>query len=167
MDEPVLVLNANYEPLNVCSTKRAVGMMMTGKAELLLDGRGVIKTASSAYPRPSIVRLSYMVHRPRPRVKLTKKEIFRRDRYVCQYCGERPTVLTVDHIVPRHRGGAHTWENLVTACPACNRRKGGRTPHEAGMPLRNEPHEPSPSAEYMFGRILEFRREWAQYLNGW
>lgn len=167
MNEPVLVLNANYEPLNICSTKRAVGMMMAGKAEMLVNGRGVIKTASSAFPRPSIVRLSYMVHRPRPRVKLTKKEIFRRDRYMCQYCGERPAVLTIDHVLPRHRGGAHSWENLVTACPACNRRKGGRTPEEAIMPLRTEPREPSPSAEYLFGRLLDHRTEWAQYVSGW
>lgn len=167
MDDPVLVLNANYEPLNICSTKRAVGMMMTGKAELLVNGRGHINSASSSYPRPSIVRLSYMVHRPRPRVKLTKKEIFRRDHYMCQYCGERPVVLTIDHVLPRHRGGPHTWENLVTACPSCNRRKGGKTPGEAGMPLRNEPREPSPSAEYLFGRLIEYRREWAQYIDGW
>jgi hypothetical protein len=75
VNQPVLVLNANYEPLNVCTTRRAVGLMMAGKAEMLLNGRGVIRTASSSFPRPSIVRLSYMVHRPRPRVKLTKREI--------------------------------------------------------------------------------------------
>lgn len=167
MNEPVLVLNANYEPLHICSTKRAVGLMMTGKAELLLDGRGVIRTSSSSYPRPSIVRLSYMVHRPYPRVKLSKREIFRRDRFICQYCGEHSTVLTIDHVVPRHRGGRHTWENLVTACPTCNRRKGGRTPQEAGMHLKTRPIEPKASAEYLFGRLLENHDEWATYLRGW
>jgi len=167
VNEPVLVLNANYEPINVCSTRRAVGLMMAGKAELLLNGRGEIRTGSAAYPRPSIVRLSYMVHRPHPRVKLTKREIFRRDMHTCQYCGQRPSVLTIDHIVPRHRGGHHSWENLVTACPLCNRRKGGRTPHEAGMALRVPAREPRASAEYLFGRIIENRDEWAQYLRGW
>ncbi len=167
MNEPVLVLNANYEPLNICTLKRAVGLMMTGKAELLVNGRGDIKTASISFPRPSIVRLSYMVHRPRPRVKLTKREIFRRDRYACQYCGERSPILTIDHIMPRHRSGAHSWENLVTACPTCNRHKGGRTPHEANMPLRSTPGEPSASAEYLFGRVLETRAEWAEYIDGW
>mgnify|MGYP000234243994 CR=1 FL=1 len=167
MDEPVLVLNANYEPLNICSTRRAVGMMLTGKAEMLLDGRGEIKTATSSFPRPSIVRLSVMVHRPHPRVKLTKREVFRRDKYTCQYCGERSAVLTIDHVLPRHRGGTHRWENLVTACPACNRRKGGRTPQEAGMPLRSHPCEPPPSAEYLFGRASEYRAEWADYIRGW
>ncbi|HEC22329.1 MAG TPA: HNH endonuclease [Chloroflexi bacterium] len=167
MNQPVLVLNANYEPLNVCTTRRAVGLMMTGKAELLLNGRGVIRTASSSFPRPSIVRLSYMVHRPRPRVKLTKREIFRRDNYTCQYCGKRTSQLTIDHVIPRHRGGEHTWENLVTACPACNRRKGGRTPEEAGMHLRRKPFEPTASAEYLFGRLLETHREWEDYIKGW
>jgi 5-methylcytosine-specific restriction endonuclease McrA len=166
-NDPVLVLNANYEPLNVCSTRRAIGLMMTGKAEMLLNGRGVIKTSSMSIPRPSIVRLSYMVHRPHPRVKLTKREIFRRDKYTCQYCGQRPAVLTIDHVLPRHRGGRHSWDNLVTACPTCNRRKGGRTPLEANMHLRNQPHEPGATAEYLFGRMLESRSEWGDYLNGW
>ncbi len=167
MNEPVLVLNANYEPLNICTTRRAIGMMLMGKAELVVNGRGVIRTASLSFPRPSIVRLAYMVHRPRPRVKLAKREVFRRDGYTCQYCGERPAVLTIDHVLPRHRGGAHSWENLVTACPACNRRKGGRTPQEANMPLRAQPREPSPSAQYLYGRLLEARSEWAEYIGGW
>ena len=163
----MLVLNANYEPLNVCTTKRAVGMMLTGKAELLLNGRGEIRTPSTSYPRPSIVRLSSMVHRPRPRVKLTKREVFRRDRYICQYCSQRTSVLTVDHIVPRHRGGTHSWANLVTACPTCNRRKGGRTPTESGMRLRAIPKEPHASAEYLFGRLVAHHDEWIAYLRGW
>lgn len=167
VNQPVLLLNANYEPLNVCTTRRAVGLMMTGKAELLLNGRGVIRTASSAFPRPSILRLSYMVHRPRPRAKLTKSEIFRRDGYRCQYCGRRSDTLTLDHVIPRHRGGEHMWTNLVTACPACNRRKGGRTPQEAGMSLLRQPVEPSPSAEYLFGRYLEINAEWLNYIRGW
>ncbi len=167
LNDPVLVLNANYEPLNVCTTRRAVGLMMTGKAVMLRDGRGDIHTASSAFPRPSIVRLSYMVHRPRPRVKLTKREIFRRDDYTCQYCGKQTTNLTIDHVIPRHRGGKHTWHNLVTACPACNRRKGGRTPLEAGMTLRRQPQEPHPSAEYLFGHMLSTHTDWAEFLIGW
>ena len=105
LNEPVLVLNANYEPLNICTTRRAVGLMMMGKAEMIANGRGEIMTASSSFPRPSIVRLSYMVHRPHPRVKLTKREIFRRDGYCCQYCGRVTGPLTIDHVVPRHRGG--------------------------------------------------------------
>jgi 5-methylcytosine-specific restriction endonuclease McrA len=167
VNDPVLVLNANYEPLNVCTTRRAIGLMMSGKAMMLVNGRGVIRTVTDTYPRPSIVRLAYMVHRPRPRVKLTKREIFRRDNYTCQYCGKTTTVLTIDHVLPRHRGGQHSWENLVAACPTCNRRKGGRTPHEAGMRLLTEPTEPGASAEYLFGHMLEHYDEWAEYIHGW
>lgn len=167
MNQTVLVLNANYEPLNVTSLRRAVGLMMTGKAEILVNGRGTIKTASSSYPRPSILRLAYMVHRPRVRVKLTKREIFRRDNYTCQYCGRKASPLTIDHIVPRHRNGPHTWTNLVTACPTCNRKKGGRNPQEAGMHILREPKEPSPSAMYLFGQHLESNEEWRRYIEGW
>lgn len=167
MDDPVLVLNANYEPLNICTTKRALGLMMMGKASLLENGRGFVHTPSQAFPRPSVVRLSYMVHRPHPRVKLNKREIFRRDEYTCQYCGKRTTNLTIDHVVPRHRGGRHSWENLVASCPACNRRKGGRTPLEAGMGLLKRPQEPPPSAEYIFGHLLDQFSEWETYLRGW
>lgn len=167
MDEPVLVLNANYEPLNVCSTRRAIGLMMMGKATMLENGRGSIQSPSRVFPRPSVVRLSNMVHRPRPRVKLNKREIFRRDNYTCQYCGKRMTNLTIDHVVPRHRGGGHSWANLVASCPTCNRLKGGRTPAEAGMELRSVPREPSASAEYMYGHLLANYREWASYLKGW
>jgi 5-methylcytosine-specific restriction endonuclease McrA len=167
VDDPVLVLNANYEPLNICTTKRAIGLMMTGKAMMLADGRGAIHTVSRSFARPSVVRLLYMVHRPRPRVKLTKREIFRRDNYTCQYCGRRMSHLTIDHIMPRHRGGRHSWQNLVSACPACNRRKGGRTPAEAGMALLSQPGEPNASAEYLFGHMVERYDEWQDFIQGW
>ncbi len=167
MNEPVLVLNANYEPLNVCSTRRAVNLMLSGKAEMIANGRGIIRTPSTTFPRPSIVRLNCMIHRPHPRVKLTKREIFRRDGYTCQYCGKTSARLTIDHVKPRHRGGEHSWENLVAACPACNRRKGGRNPTEAAMALRQPPREPSASAEYLFGHLLETHTEWSDYIKGW
>lgn len=164
---PVLVLNANFEPLNVCSTKRAMGLLFAGKAELLLDGRGFIQTVRQAYPRPSIIRLGYMIKRPRPHVRLTKREIFRRDNYTCQYCGNRSHRLTVDHIIPRHRGGEYSWTNLVTACPMCNLKKGGRTLEEANMMLRRPPHEPRPTAVYLFGNHLSENDDWRPYLEGW
>lgn len=167
MNEPVLVLNANYEPLNICSTRRAVNLMLSGKAEMLVNGRGIIRTPSTTFPRPSIVRLNCMIHRPHPRVKLTKREIFRRDGYTCQYCGTRTVRLTIDHVKPRHRGGEHSWENLVAACPPCNRRKGGRNPAEAAMALRRPPREPSASAEYLFGHLLDGHSEWSDYIKGW
>lgn len=167
LSAPVLVLNANFEPLNICSTKRAMGLLFAGKAELLQNGRGYIHTVRKSYPRPSIIRLGYMIKRPRPHVRLTKREIFRRDNYTCQYCGTRTNHLTVDHIVPRHRGGEHSWVNLVTACPRCNLKKGGRTLQEARMSLRQPPYEPSPTAVYLFGNHLLDNDDWRPYLEGW
>lgn len=167
VEHPVLVLNANYEPLNICSTRRAVGLMMTGKAEVLLHRSSLIHSPSHSFPQPSIVRLAHMVSRPRPRVKLTKREVFRRDAFTCQYCGKQGAPLTIDHVTPRNRRGGHSWENLVTACPACNRRKGDRTPEEAGMPLRTRPREPSASAEYLFGRVAGVSDEWYPFIEGW
>ena len=88
MDIPVLVLNRNFEPLNVCDTRRAVGLLLLGKAEIIENGRGEIRTARAAFPRPSVIRLAHFITRPRPRVKLTKREVFRRDDHRCQYCGD-------------------------------------------------------------------------------
>jgi len=167
MNRPVLLLNINYEPIHVCSTKRAIGLLMMDKAEILLDGRGVIRTPSSTFPRPSIIRLSYMVHRPRPRVKLSKKEILRRDNYTCQYCGQQSPNMTIDHVTPRRLGGIHGWDNLVAACPACNHRKGGRTLAEAHMKLLHQPHEPKATARYLYGRYLEQNQDWDSFIKGW
>jgi len=167
LHEPVLVLNANFAPINVCTTKRAIVLILTGKASLVMNGRGVIRSVSRIYPRPSIIRLGAMAHRPRPRVKLSKREIFRRDEYTCQYCGQRKQTLTVDHVIPRRLGGNHCWENLVTACAACNHRKGGRTIEQAGMRLLHTPKAPSSSAQYIFGRYLPKNEEWLPFLQGW
>ncbi len=167
MHVPVLVLNANFEPINVCNTRRAITLVLTGKASLILNGRGVIRTVSSSFPRPSIIRLERMVKRPRPQVKLTKREILRRDNYICQYCGQHTPYLTIDHIVPRHLGGQHSWNNLVTACPACNHRKGGRTLEQVQMSLLRFPSEPPSSATYIFARHLKENEEWMPFVDGW
>jgi len=167
LNEPVLILNVNYEPLHVCNTKRALALIFSGKAEIILNGRGTIRSASAEFDLPSIIKLQYMVHRPRPRVSLSKREILRRDNYTCQYCGRRSHHLTIDHVVPRHMGGDHSWRNLVAACSTCNRRKGGRTPEQANMTLRREPYEPSASAQYRFGRHLEDHDEWEPFIAGW
>ncbi len=167
MSEPVLVLNRNFEPLNVCDTRRAIGLLLLGRAEIVENGRGEIRSAKAVFPRPSVIRLAHFIRRPRPRVKLTKREIFRRDDYRCQYCGAAVSRLTIDHVIPRHRGGAHRWDNLVTACPPCNRRKGGRLASEAHMLLLRPPSEPHPSAAYLFGRYARDCHEWSKYLTGW
>jgi 5-methylcytosine-specific restriction endonuclease McrA len=167
MYDPVLVLNANFEPVNVCSTRRALGLILNGKASLVLNGRGEIHTISVTFPRPSIIRLERMIKRPRPSVRLTKREVLRRDGFICQYCGQHASFLTVDHVVPRRLGGKHTWENLVAACPSCNHRKGGRTIEQAQMRLLHSPSEPPTSAEYIFARHLHLNQEWLPFVAGW
>ena len=167
MNEPVLVLNANFEPLNVCSTRRALTLLMTGKARMLANGRGYVHTVRLTLPRPSVIRMDYMIKRPRPRVRLTKREIFRRDEHTCQYCGARVARLTLDHVLPRHRGGEHTWFNLVTACAACNLKKGGRSLEEAHMRLLHPAAEPRATASYLFARHLPDNESWEDFLAGW
>lgn len=163
----VLLLNQNYEPLNVCKMRRAIVLVIVGKAEVLENSRGYIHTPTRAFPRPSVIRLVYMVHRPRPRARLTRKEIFRRDNYTCQYCGRQTKDLTLDHVVPRRRGGTHTWENLVSACRVCNRRKGGKTLEEAHMRLLRQPYEPKASYYYLFRHYLQDHAQWEKFLQGW
>lgn len=167
LEEPVLILNVTFEPIHVCSTKRALALVMSGKAEIVLNGRGVIRSAASQYEIPSVIKLGYMVKRPRPRIALSKREILRRDDYTCQYCGRKMRTLTLDHVIPRRLGGSHSWDNLVAACSPCNRRKGGKRPAEAEMHLHRAPFEPNPSAAYRFGSHLEQHQEWAQFIDGW
>src|SRR5690242_12721543 len=101
---PVLVLNQNYEPLNVCNARRALHLVSGGKAEVLEHGEGELRATSVVFRRPSVIRLVYLIKRPRPRVRLTRREIFIRDHYTCQYCGLKTKDLTIDHLLPRHRG---------------------------------------------------------------
>lgn len=164
---PVLVLNASYEPLSVCNVRRAIGLVLSGKAELLLNGRGIIRTPRREYQCPSVIRLDMIVRRPRRQVKLNKWEVFRRDGYACQYCGRSNSHLTIDHVRPRHRGGQHTWDNVVAACRACNRRKGGKTAREARMTIQKPPVEPRPTATYLYGRYLDENTEWRAFISGW
>jgi len=165
--ETVLVLNANFEPINVTNMHRAIGMIVMEKAALVLNGRGEIHSVNTILPKPSIIRLQNMIHRPRPRTKLARKEVFRRDGFKCQYCGETAPNLTIDHVIPRHLGGEHIWTNVVTACSLCNHRKGGRTLFQSGMRLLHPPQEPPTSAFYTFGRHLSENAEWEPFLTGW
>lgn len=162
---PVLVLNQNYEPTNLCRIRRAVVLLYQGKAEMLENGSGFIHTVSDDFPIPSVIRLAYMVKRPRPVRKMTRLEIFSRDQYTCQYCGKESRQLTLDHVIPRYRDGQHTWENVVSACIACNRRKAGRTPQEAGMRLIHRPAPPRGNNLFFIPyRYLQIRSEWQKYL---
>ena len=167
LNEPVLILNVNFEPLHVCNTKRALALVWSGKAEIILNGRGVVRSQTAEFEVPSVIRLSNIIKRPRPHIALSKREILRRDNFTCQYCGRHMRYLTIDHVIPRHRGGPHTWQNLVAACGACNRRKGGKSPDEANMQLHRQPFEPKPTAVYRFGRHLQTNQEWAEFIDGW
>ncbi len=163
---PVLVLNQSYEPLTICQTRRAIVLMYRGKAEMLENGAGFIHSATRTFPLPSVIRLGYMVRRPYRQRKLTRFEIFNRDRHRCQYCGKEARQLTLDHVLPRFRGGQHTWENVVSACMPCNRHKAGRTPREAGMALNRTPNHPKGMAFLIPYRYREIRHEWQKYLPG-
>ena len=147
---PVLVLNQNYQPLNVCNVRRALVLLDREKAELMENGRGYVHTVSQPFQAPSVIRLYHMVKRPLVRRRLSRRAIFVRDRNTCQYCGTESKNLTLDHILPRSRGGKHEWGNVISACKRCNHRKAGRTPSEASMALLNEPTVPRPNPFYMF-----------------
>ena len=164
-DHLCLVLNQSYEPLNVCRSRRALTLIFSGKAEMLENGRGYINSAYKMYPIPSVIRLAYLVRRPRPQPKLTRVEIFNRDGFICQYCGKTHNQLTLDHVIPRRQGGKHTWENLVSACGACNRRKAGRTPEQAHMKLLSKPVKPTGSIYLNIPRkFIQEEGHWHKYL---
>lgn len=160
---PVLLLNQNYQPLNVCDVRRAFVLVGRGKAEALETTERVIRSAYEEHPEPSIVRLLYMVKRPLHQRRLSRREVFIRDRHTCQYCGRQSRRLTLDHVLPRSRGGEHSWTNIVSACDRCNHRKAGRTPREANMLLQRDPRPPRPNP-YAFFHVGRIQDQWRPYL---
>ena len=166
INSPVLVLNQNYQPLNICKIRRALVLLLQGKAEIIENGSGMIHTVNCSLPLPSVIRLDYIIKRPPHQKRLVRLEVFNRDKYTCQYCGKETRDLTLDHVIPRHRRGEHSWENVVSACPACNRRKAGRTPAEAGMKLIRQPHAPQPSSFSVPYYYLHTHEEWRKFLLG-
>ena len=145
-----LALNASFEPLTMVPVRRALRLIIDGKAEIVeTDGGGVVRSINLAVPRPAVIRLVKFVHVPRRfRRQVTNTFLFARDAYQCQFCGRpqsqlRPReCLTRDHLVPLSRGGTNAWSNVVTACSTCNARKGNRLPEELGMPPIRPPVEP-------------------------
>ncbi len=140
----VLVLNQDYRPINICNGRRAIALLAREKAETVIDSENFICSPSSHVMVPEVIRLYMFIKYPLQRRKLSRRDVFARDGYTCQYCNTLGTSLTIDHILPRSRGGLHDWRNVVTACKRCNHRKAGRTPKEAGMKLTSLPHEPKP-----------------------
>ncbi len=143
----VLVLNASYEPINVCTMRRAAVLVLKARAEVLEDGDGVLHSERLELQRPCVIRLVRYVRIPRDvhRRKITRKAVLARDAYTCQYCGHEAHGLTVDHVIPRSRGGKSVWENIVASCAPCNRKKGSQMPREARMHPATLPKPPGPT----------------------
>jgi 5-methylcytosine-specific restriction endonuclease McrA len=160
-----LVLNATYEPLSVVSARRAVVLLVNRKADLVHAGDEVWSSERDEFQVPTVIRLRTFVRVPfRRRIPLNRKAVFARDRHRCQYCGR--SAENLDHVMPRSRGGDHTWENIVAACRPCNTRKGNRTPDEAGMPLRGDvPRAPRRHGWILIGASAPPDPSWDQYLS--
>lgn len=163
----VLVLNASYEPVHICNVRRAVIMIFKGLAVMEEPALFVLRSVRSTFPAPSVIRLVHFVHIPFRKKLASKNNILIRDRYVCQYCGKplKSHEITLDHIVPKSRGGESNWENLATCCPRCNVKKGSKLPEEAGLKLIKDPRNGS---SYHFIHLLRHYgsvdEKWRKYL---
>ena len=163
----VLVLNSNYEPLNVCNARRAIAMLLLGKAETLVAHTEPLRTARGELKAPSVVRMRYQVKRPMPQLRLSRHAVLARDDFTCQYCGTKTRHdMTIDHVVPRWAGGPHTWDNLVASCRRCNLRKADKTPQQANMKLARKPKRPHFIPYLSLPTYLRAtgREEWRDYL---
>lgn len=155
-----LVLNATFAPLAVVPARRAVVLVLKEKASVVETDGLLFRSERLQLTAPSVVRLNYFVHVPfRARASLSRRAIFARDSWICQYCGN--SAENVDHVVPRSRGGEHVWENVVAACRRCNSRKENRLPDEVGLILRRKPFAPRDGFRLMIGRL---EPTWEQYL---
>lgn len=159
---PVLVLNASMEPLSVVAARRAIVLVIADKAEVIHTNGARFRSERLELRAPTVVRLQRYVHVPRrTQAGLSRRAVFLRDRNRCQYCGK--TAEDVDHVVPRSRGGGHTWENVVAACRRCNSSKQDRTPAEAGLRLARPPSAPPP-AFWLLVRAGGVEADWRPYL---
>ena len=163
----VLVLNASYEPLNITTWRRATVLMLKGKAESLEENPDLkIRQDRNL---PTVIRLKYFIKVPYRDIPLSRKNILQRDNHCCQYCGYAGNKLSIDHVIPRSKGGGDNWENVITACLTCNVIKGNRTPDEANMPLRIKPYKPLRSLCFEANRQINSgkHKEWGKYVIGW
>ena len=164
--QPCLVLNGDYSPLNICTALRAVKMVFSGRAEIVEGHDDQLRTVSALYPIPTVIKISHRVPRPKVRVRLSRKAVLSRDRYICQYCGITDQRMTVDHLIPKNKGGKFSWDNLVCACPRCNSRKGDQALGEIGMKIKSKPREP---AYFTLSLLYHTQRKqpdssWGKYL---
>ncbi len=162
----VLVLNASFEPLHVCSIKRAVTLIMHEIAERVDDSAALLHSPSTSIKVPSVIRLRRYIKRPpRYHIAFNRRNVFRRDNHTCQYCGHVGGDLTLDHVTPRSKGGKNSWENIVTACRECNSKKRDRTPFEARMRLLREPYAPRFVFSTAYGQAPKLDPNWDKYLG--
>src|SRR5437763_7251162 len=167
MNQEVLVLNSDYEPLNVCNVRRAIVMVYLGKADVLhAEDDTPALTTDGVFIMPSVVKLRGHVKRPLPELKLSRRTVFARDNYTCQYCGSSAKDMTIDHVIPKRSGGSSTWENLVCCCRKCNMKKSDKLAQHAGMKLVRPPRRPRyvpyiSLTKYLTGRKNEV---WRNYL---
>ena len=165
LDGNVLLLNNNFEPLTMCSARRAIALVWTGKAEVLEHTGRLVHSVSISFHIPSVIRLLIFVRfTRRMHIQLSKQNIIQRDMRTCQYCGSTETHMTVDHVIPRSHGGQDTWENLVCACSTCNNRKGDSLPEKAGMHLLRPPRKPC-LMSFLFSHKGTVSDSWKMYLN--
>jgi CRISPR/Cas system Type II protein with McrA/HNH and RuvC-like nuclease domain len=150
--ETVLVLNFDYTPLNVTSIRRGFVLVDKGKAEILKEYDDPIITTVGRLVKPLIIRLlKFINYHNKKDLKISRQRIYQRDGFQCVYCGTHKN-LTIDHVMPKSRGGANSWENMVTCCFTCNSKKGSKTPEEANMSMRVRPYKPSVFSELVTGR---------------
>ncbi|MFQ6615764.1 MAG: HNH endonuclease [Fidelibacterota bacterium] len=163
LNREVLVLNQNYQPLLICTAKRAICMMYLGKVEVVESYRDRVHSPSTTLALPSVIKLQKYVRVRGNDIVLSRKNILKRDRHQCQYCGRRSVPMTIDHVIPKERGGRDSWENLVCSCHVCNRKKGNRTPDEAGLKLLRRPREPN-RIHYIRQFVKKEQERWRPYL---
>ncbi|HEV2299679.1 MAG TPA: HNH endonuclease [Candidatus Acidoferrales bacterium] len=167
MQAPVLVLNATFEPINVTAVRRALVLMLKGVAQAEETQAGEVHSTTKSVSVPSVIRLLTYRHIPQQSRALSRKNILLRDRNTCQFCGHifSASDLTLDHVVPRSRGGRSSWENLVACCYECNNRKGDRTPEEAGLKLARRPRPFTLHTSRQLMRLIGHKDEkWRKYL---
>ncbi len=169
----VLLLNATYEPLAVIPQRRALSLLLRGGVDAATDETVNVPGVTSTISIPTVIRLRRYVQAPRRGVRWSRRGVLQRDLYTCVYCSVRAgeprhgklltkSDFTIDHVIPRSRGGRNSWGNTVCACPACNQRKGDRTPHEAGMTMHWEPK--TPRVDYLVASG-EVPKAWKIYLE--
>ena len=167
----VLVLDQSYMPISVVSLKRAMKYLAKEKAEVIKEYNSTIRSARATWKIPAVVRFIVKFKRPRKMVKFSRKNVYARDRWHCQYCRQKfePVELTYDHVVPKSRGGKTEWNNIVTACTECNLKKGDRTPQEARMPLYRIPTKPDwvPIFVIKLMRDRHIPEQWRDFCYGY